>query len=92
MKYFTIATVLTLASSALAAIRDVQLFAQSSNEEINNLGLISRREGAGVNYLFLASGAETLKFDDETFTILVNCKQVQLLLDNCWLFLVVLFN
>lgn len=69
MKYFTIATVLTLASSALAAIRDVQLFAQSSNEEINNLGLISRREGAGVNYLFLAGGAETLKFDDETFTI-----------------------
>lgn len=70
MKYFTIATLLTLTSSALAAIRDVQLFAQSSNEEINNNGLISRREGAGINYLFLASGgAETLKFDDETYTV-----------------------
>lgn len=71
MKFLSIASLLTLSSSALAAIRQVQLFAQSDNEEINTFGLSSIHEGAGINYFFLAAPgtAQTLQFDDETNNI-----------------------
>ncbi|RCK62587.1 Cell wall protein PGA30 [Candida viswanathii] len=74
MKFLTAASLLTLSSSALAAIRQVQLFAQSSNQEINNFGISSLHEGAGINYLFLAAPgtAQTLQFDDATNTIFVD--------------------
>ena len=50
MKFLTAASLLTLSSSALAAIKDIQLYAQSSNNEVNDFGISSRHEGAAWNY------------------------------------------
>ena len=67
---------MTLSSSALAAIKDIQLYAQSSNNEVNDFGISSRHEGAALNYLFLAAPgvAENLKYDDETKTVYTELK------------------
>ena len=72
----TAASLLTLSSSALAAIKDIQLYAQSSNNEVNDFGISSRHEGAALNYLFLAAPgvAENLKYDDETKTVYTELK------------------
>ncbi|EMG48331.1 putative cell wall protein, putative [Candida maltosa Xu316] len=69
MKFLTIASVLTLSSSALAAIREYQLFAQSDNEEVNGQGLSSIHEGAGINYVFLGSAAQTVNYDTDSQNI-----------------------
>ena len=76
MKFLTAASLLTLSSSALAAIKDIQLYAQSSNNEVNDFGISSRHEGAALNYLFLAAPgvAENLKYDDETKTVYTELK------------------
>ncbi|KAI3405485.1 PGA30 [Candida oxycetoniae] len=65
MRVTTFASVLSLSASALAAVRPVQLFASSDNEEVNGKGLYSTHEGAGVNYFFLGS-AQTLQYNDES--------------------------
>lgn len=57
-------SVLLLASSALAAIVPVRLVAHSDNDEINGMGISSIHEGAGINYMFLASQGQELQYDD----------------------------
>ena len=76
MKFLTAASLLTLSSSALAAIKDIQLYAQSSNNEVNDFGISSQHEGAALNYLFLAAPgvAQNLKYDDETKSIFAELK------------------
>lgn len=42
----------------------VQLYIYSNNSDVNGLGLSSIHEGAGINYLQLGSGAQTLGYDN----------------------------
>ncbi|EDK46244.1 hypothetical protein LELG_04425 [Lodderomyces elongisporus NRRL YB-4239] len=71
MKSFLIASVLTLSSTALAAVRNVQLYVNSENAGINGLGLYSTHEGAGVNYFFLGEAAQTVQYDDEAKNLFI---------------------
>ncbi|CAK9441200.1 uncharacterized protein LODBEIA_P50690 [Lodderomyces beijingensis] len=72
MKFFTLAsTALSLSSTALAAIRQVQLYATSDSEEINGSGLYSTHEGAGINYFFLGA-AQTLTYNDESRVLYID--------------------
>ncbi|KAI5962836.1 hypothetical protein CANMA_003611 [Candida margitis] len=70
MRFFIPASLLTLSTGALAAIRPVQFFASSDNEEINGQGLYSTHEGAGINYFFLGSG-QTLQYNDEARVVYI---------------------
>ncbi|CCG23792.1 Pga30 GPI-anchored protein of cell wall [Candida orthopsilosis Co 90-125] len=70
MRFFVPASLLTLSSGALAAIRPVQFFASSDNEEVNGQGLYSTHEGAGINYFFLGAG-QTLQYNDEARVVYV---------------------
>ncbi|KAI5966861.1 uncharacterized protein KGF55_000270 [Candida pseudojiufengensis] len=75
MKYLTFASILSLLSSTtLAAIKDIQLIAESNDQEINSKGLSSIHEGAGINYFFLGENPQNLKYDDEK-------KQIYILLN-----------
>lgn len=66
MKITTFALSATTISAVLAAVYDVQLFAESSDAAISGNGLSSIHEGAGINYFLLSTGgAETFKYDDE---------------------------
>ncbi|EMG48327.1 RHD3 Cell wall protein RHD3 [Candida maltosa Xu316] len=66
MKAFS---VLSFASTAFAAISNVQLFASSDDSTIDGQGLTSTHEGAGINYLFLGPNAQTLQYDSDDQTI-----------------------
>ncbi|RCK62588.1 Cell wall protein PGA31 [Candida viswanathii] len=68
---YSVASILALSPAALAAVRQVQLFASSDNAEVNDYGISSVHEGAGVNYLFLAAPgtAETVNYDDEKYIL-----------------------
>lgn len=76
MKFFIPASLLTLSSGALAAIRPVQFFASSDNEEVNGQGLYSTHEGAGVNYFFLGAG-QTLQYNDEARVVYIELSAEQ---------------
>lgn len=74
MKFlFSVASILALTPSALAAVRKVQLFAESDNSEVNDFGISSVHEGAGINYLFLAAPnvAETVNYDDSKYILYI---------------------
>ncbi|RCK59071.1 Cell wall protein PGA31 [Candida viswanathii] len=68
---YSVASILALSPAALAAVRKVQLFASSDNADVNDYGVSSVHEGAGVNYLFLAAPgvAETVNYDDEKYIL-----------------------
>lgn len=70
MRFFIPVSLLTLSSGALAAIRPVQFFATSDNEEVNGKGLYSTHEGAGINYFFLGAG-QTLQYNDEARVVYI---------------------
>ncbi|KAI5949049.1 PGA30 [Candida theae] len=76
MRFFVPASILTLSSSALAAIRPVQFFASSDNEEVNGQGLYSTHEGAGVNYFFLGA-AQNLQYNDESRVVYIELSAQQ---------------
>ena len=71
MKYSSIALIFAFTSSALAAVRQVQLFAESDNDEISGQGLSSIHEGAGTNYFFLGEAGQTLQYDDEARSLYI---------------------
>ncbi|CCG21745.1 hypothetical protein CORT_0B00220 [Candida orthopsilosis Co 90-125] len=81
MRFFVPALLLTLSSSALAAIIPVQFFASSDNEKVNGQGLYSTHEGAGINYFFLGAG-QTLQYNDETRVVYVDVDTQPLLQQN----------
>ncbi|KAI5967110.1 hypothetical protein KGF57_000539 [Candida theae] len=70
MKFLIPASLLTLSTGALAAIRPVQFFASSDNEEVNGQGLYSTHEGAGINYFFLGA-AQNLQYNDESRVVYI---------------------
>ena len=76
---FSLASILALSPAALAAVRQVQLFAQSDNAEVNDYGISSVHEGAGINYLFLAAPnvAETVNYDDSKYILYLDSSVAQ---------------
>ncbi|KAK9374912.1 uncharacterized protein V1513DRAFT_444029 [Lipomyces chichibuensis] len=69
MKFSALAIVATLASSALAATKQVYLKVKSDNPTIDGQGLSSIHEGAAINYVFLGSGSEELVYESSNSTI-----------------------
>jgi len=62
MKFSTILA--TAASLALTQARTVRFFTESNNTKVNNKGLYSAHEGAGINYLFLDGEPQNFTITD----------------------------
>lgn len=69
MLYATLASSAALLAVVNAATRNIELWVSSSNDTVNGKGLSSTHEGAGINYVFAGTYAQSLIYDDSTGTI-----------------------
>ncbi|EDK46248.1 predicted protein [Lodderomyces elongisporus NRRL YB-4239] len=71
MKPFLLAIALSLSSTALAAVRDIELYAISDDKDINGQNVYVAHTGRGVHGFYLSTEAQRLQFDDKKKTLLV---------------------
>lgn len=74
---FTLTSTLLFVASALADVIPIQLIARSESAEVNSKGLSSIHEGAGINYFFLGTNAQTLQYDEGAKVIYISLSSDQ---------------
>lgn len=64
MLFSAVASIALLSATALGST--VQLSIESDNQDVNNNGLSSIHEGAGINYFLLGNSSQTIDYNEST--------------------------
>lgn len=78
MKFLTFTALTAFATSVSAAVSNVKLTTASESKESSDLGFSALHEGAGFNYIRVASGpTETYQYDEEKKTLFMQAGKFQ---------------